>query len=662
MSQNKIDILERALFREKSARKQAEKILEDKSTELYHLSEELSIANSQLENSIQEKNAELKGIFENIIDAYVVMDLQGFVVKMNDAAIDMLGYDFRSEKINLFNLVHVDDDQKTKDAFQILHKQGALTDFQITIITKNKTHKIVQINASIVFDKNKKPIAAQGIVRDVTKQKESQDKLKASENRLATLILNLDSGVLLEDEQNNVVISNRRLCEFFNFSKDPIDLVGMSSLDFRTRNKDLFENPDFFVSRIKELINIEETVLGDELKMLNGKILERDFIPTYENGLCNGYLWSYRDVTLQRRYSLNIETERQKYSSIIANMNLGLLEVDNEDRILMANQSFLDMSGYDQEELIGFVAKDVFVTNESKKKVLVENKDRLVGNSNSYELIVNKKNKEYRNWLVSGAPQYNINGEVMGSIGIHLDITDFRNLEKQQEVLLGKLEKSNTELEEYAHIVSHDLKSPLRSLNALVTWLKEDNQGKFDALSLRNFDLIEKTLEKMEKLISDILEYSSITTDSEKTENVDLNEVVEGLQHVLFIPQHIKLRIKNKLPVLKGDTTRFQQLFLNIMSNAVRYIDKEKGLIEIDVNEFSSYYEFSIKDNGIGIEKKDFNKIFKIFQALKDHKESSGIGLSIVKKIINLYQGEIWLESEVGIGTTFYFTILKQKL
>lgn len=661
MSQKKIDILERALAREKAARKQAEKILEDKSAELYELTVKLSKANLDLENSVQEKSSQLKGIFENIVDAYVVMDLQGSVLKMNQPAIEMLGYDISLETINLFNLVHPDDKNKTIEGFGQLSKEGVLTNFQIKVITKDLQHKIVQVNSSIVYDKNNKPIAAQGIVRDVTKEKEYQEKLKTSENRLATLILNLDTGVLLEDKNNNVVISNKRLCEFFTCVKNPAELVGMSSLEFRTMNKDLFENSEFFVSRINELIHSEKTVLGDELKMINGKILERDFIPIYENDICSGYLWSYRDVTLQRRYNLNIEAQRQKYSSIIANMNLGLLEVDKEDKILMANQSFLDMSGYAQDELVGFVANDLFVNNEFRKKVLDENKDRLVGNSNSYELSIRKKNNENRNWLVSGAPQYNVNGEVTGSIGIHLDITEFRNLEKQQEVLLEKLEKSNSDLEEYAHIVSHDLKSPLRSLNALVSWLREDNEGKFDKVSLSNFDLIEKTLEKMEKLISDILDYSSIGSEAKKSENVDLNEIVNHLHHVLYIPKHIELRIKNKLPNLMGDTTRFQQLFLNIVSNAVRYIDKEKGLIEVDVNESPTHYQFSVRDNGIGIAKKDFDKIFKIFKALTDNKESTGIGLSIVKKIINLYQGEIWLESELGVGTTFYFTILKQE-
>jgi len=662
MEDKKIAILERALAREKSARKQAEKILEEKSANLYELTQVLSKSNAELEGTISEKNSQLKGIFENIVDAYVVMDLQGFVIKMNQAAVEMLGYDLTKEKINLFKLVHPDDKGKTAEGFIQLSKKGVLTNFQIKILTKKGKSKFVQINSSIVFDSKNIPIAAQGIVRDITKEKEDQELLKASENRLSTLILNLDTGVLLVDEKNQIVISNNKIGEFFSCMDELEYMKGQNNLEFSNTQKYLFEDSNLYVSRVKELMANNEFIHGDVLKMKNGRILERDFIPIIENEEYKGHLWSYRDVTLIRRYNQNIEAERLKYSSIIANMNLGLLEVDREDKILMANQSFIKMSGYDEKELIGAVASNIFTEGNVKKEVLKETQDRLVGNSNSYELLVKIKNNSRRNWLISGAPQYNINGEIVGSIGIHLDITRFRNLEKQKADLLGRLEKSNTELEEYAHIVSHDLKSPLRSLNALFTWLKEDNEGKFDDTSLKNFDLIQNTLEKMEKLISDILEYSSITSGNEKMEEVDLNEVVLGLPHILFIPEHIELKIQNNLPILKGDETKFQQLFLNIISNAVKYIDKSKGLIEVDVLEFASYYQFSIKDNGIGIAKKDFDKIFKIFQALTENKESSGIGLSIVKKIINLYQGEIWLQSELGKGTTFYFTILKQKL
>ena len=242
---------------------------------------------------------------------------------------------------------------------------------------------------------------------------------------------------------------------------------------------------------------------------------------------------------------------------------------------------------------------------------------------------------------------------------MHLDITELKTLELQKEKLLLKLEKSNDELQEYAHIVSHDLKSPLRSIDALVSWLKEDNKGKLDAMSLKNFELIETTLEKMEQLISDVLEYSSVGAESNEKANVDLAKKLNNIMSMLYIPEHIEINILNPLPTIKGDATKLQQLFQNLISNAIKFIDKENGLITIDVEDLKSHYKFSIKDNGIGIDKQFHDKIFKIFHALNKSKDSTGIGLSIVKKIVDLHEGQIWLESEPNVGTTFYFTLKK---
>ncbi|NNF76253.1 MAG: GAF domain-containing protein, partial [Flavobacteriaceae bacterium] len=240
-----------------------------------------------------------------------------------------------------------------------------------------------------------------------------------------------------------------------------------------------------------------------------------------------------------------------------------------------------------------------------------------------------------------------------------INITLKEKAEEKNIQLLEALERSNVELQEYAHVVSHDLKSPLRSLYALVHWLKEDNQEVLDSNSLNNMAMIESTLQNMEQLISDVLEYSSISTGTSEVVEVDLNELIKEVESNLHVPDHIHLKIKNKLPVLKGDRTRFSQLFQNLISNAVKYNDKEVGRIEIDVKSKKTHYLFSVSDNGIGIDKQYYDKIFEVFQALKSSKQSTGIGLSIVKKIIDLYQGDIWLKSEKGKGTTFYFTIKK---
>lgn len=222
-----------------------------------------------------------------------------------------------------------------------------------------------------------------------------------------------------------------------------------------------------------------------------------------------------------------------------------------------------------------------------------------------------------------------------------------------------QLEISKDQLKEYAYIVSHDLKSPLRGINALINWVKADNEAKFNEATANNFKLIEETLETMDRLISNISAYATAGSETENSDTIDLNKLVEELNKILFIPKHISINIVKKLPIIKGDKTKLQQLFQNLISNAVKFIDKEKGIISVDCQEDKRYYEFSIEDNGIGIQEKYHEKIFKIFQTLNKSKESTGIGLSIVKKIVNLYQGDIWLESKPNIGTKFIFTLKK---
>ena len=652
MGQDQVEILQRALKREKEARKAAEKILEEKSRELYFTSQ-------QLENLLDEKSSELQGVFENIVDAYVVMDLNGKILKFNEAATKLFGYDIDKEEVKIAKLIYKDDFQYAVECFNNLQTTGFFKDYETRVYTKSKEVKWVHVNGSIVFDRYNKPIAAQGIVRDITDERASAEKLIESENRLSTLILNLDSGIILEDENRNIVLTNNKFCELFKINAKPIELHGKDCASSSEQNKVLFKNPETFLKRMNEIDAAKELVIGEELEMIDGTILERNYMPITIGEKSKGFLWTFTDVTLKRTYRKSLEAQKQKYYSIIANMHLGLVEVNTKDEILMINQSFSEMSGYTEDELLGKRGGEIFPVEGGSEIISIENEKRKNGESNSYELKVNTKQGDVRYWLISGAPNYDINGNVVGSIGVHLDITELKALELQKEKLLLKLEKSNDELQEYAHIVSHDLKSPLRSIDALVSWLKEDNKGTLDETSLKNFELIEATLEKMEQLISDVLEYSSVGTDTNLKAEVDLNKMFSDLKTILFIPKHIKVKALNPLPIITGDATKLQQLFQNLISNAVKFIDKEVGLIVIDFEDLKSHYKFSIKDNGIGIDKQFHDKIFKIFHALNKSKDSTGVGLSIVKKIVDLHEGQIWLESQLKVGTTFYFTLKK---
>lgn len=232
-------------------------------------------------------------------------------------------------------------------------------------------------------------------------------------------------------------------------------------------------------------------------------------------------------------------------------------------------------------------------------------------------------------------------------------------INKQREELLNSLEKQNQSLNEYAHVVSHDLKSPLRSIHSLITWIKEDNDKNFNEKTTNYFSLIQKKVEKMNHLIQGILTYSKIDKVNIVKEEVDLNDQVNNIINMIFIPSHVEIFIKNKLPIIKADGFRMQQLFQNLISNAINFNDKPSGIVEISCEEAADHYVFSIKDNGVGISKKNQTKIFQIFESINDDDKSSGIGLSIVKRILDNSNEKIWLDSQENIGTTFFFTLHK---
>jgi signal transduction histidine kinase len=232
-------------------------------------------------------------------------------------------------------------------------------------------------------------------------------------------------------------------------------------------------------------------------------------------------------------------------------------------------------------------------------------------------------------------------------------------INKQREELLKSLEKQNVALNEYAHMVSHDLKAPLRSIDTLINWFKEDNQSILDEEKNKSLDLILSNVEKMDLLIKGVLEYSSIENQEVNDRDIDLNFLIDEVLRTINIPNHFNITLKNKMPIVFGNVFRYKQLFQNLIQNAIKYNDKPNGLIEIESSVENNEIKFSIKDNGIGIKEVYQTKIFKMFAKLENKDESSGIGLSIVKKIIDFKDGKIWLESQEGLGTTFHFTIPK---
>jgi len=231
--------------------------------------------------------------------------------------------------------------------------------------------------------------------------------------------------------------------------------------------------------------------------------------------------------------------------------------------------------------------------------------------------------------------------------------------ETKKQELLEHLSQQNKALNEYAHVVSHDLKAPLINIHTLVSWFMDDNKDKITEDEYFPLQKVLFNVEKMDLLIKGILDYSTIDRIDTEDSLVNLNKTIEEVLQTLLIPEHITIKAQNNMPTLFGNTWRFKQVFQNLIQNAVKYCDKTQGRVEVGFTENEDMYQFFVKDNGIGINPNYFHKIFKIFTKLESTGSSSGIGLSIVEKIIKYYKGEIWVESKEGMGTVFYFTLPK---
>jgi len=243
------------------------------------------------------------------------------------------------------------------------------------------------------------------------------------------------------------------------------------------------------------------------------------------------------------------------------------------------------------------------------------------------------------------------------------EIIERKRIEARQAELLEEIKSINQELDSFAYVVSHDLKAPLRGISTLAEWIANDYAEKLDDNGKEQLKLLGSRVDRMKTLIDGILQYSRIGRVKEDKVKIDLNMLVRSVVELIAPPKNITITIDDHLPTIECEQTRMTQVFQNLLSNAIKYMDKPNGLIKITCDDEKGFWKFGVADNGPGIEEKHFERIFQLFQTLqpKEGTESTGIGLTLVKKIVEMYGGKVWVESEIGKGSTFFFTLLNQE-
>ena len=375
------------------------------------------------------------------------------------------------------------------------------------------------------------------------------------------------------------------------------------------------------------------------------------------------------NISQRKQAEQNLILQEEKYRNIIANMNLGLMEVDLHDTVQYVNQSFCKMSGFSAEDLVGKKAVDILMSQTERDLILQKTEERKDGISDLYELPIRNKVGELRWWLISGAPRYNDEGELVGTVGIHLDITEQKRLEIELKLAKNKAEDSSKAKEAFLATMSHEIRTPLNAIVGITDLMKLDKK----TWNEENLDILSFSAKNLLALITDILDLSKIDAGKITIANnpIDLKALLSGINQMFRSSCEEKnveliLSIDPSVPEnIRGDELRLSQILNNLISNAVKFT--HKGYVKISASASpigdsgKTRISFKVTDTGIGIRKDKLDTIFNVFEqadnSIVRQFGGTGLGLSITKKLIELQGGEIKVESKLNKGSVFSFCI-----
>jgi PAS domain S-box-containing protein len=336
---------------------------------------------------------------------------------------------------------------------------------------------------------------------------------------------------------------------------------------------------------------------------------------------------------------------------------------DKNSRYVAVNEQFEKTTGMKIEEIIGKSDFEIWQKSFAEK---YRNDDLEVMQSGQRkyhieELQVDSAGREY--WVeTTKSPILNTSGEVIGTTGIAREISERKKAELEREALITELEAKNAELERYTYTVSHDLKSPLVTIRGFLGYLEKDALAGNTQKIKDDINRIENATQKMQTLLNDLLELSRIgRLMNQPTDTLFTDIVKDAIELVCgqIEAKHVLIEIQNTPAIAHGDRTRLTEVIQNLVDNAIKFMgDQPKPHITIGtVTNEQDETVFFVHDNGIGIDSQYHERIFALFSKLNAETEGTGIGLTLVKRIIEVHKGRIWLESTPGKSTTFYFTL-----
>lgn len=463
------------------------------------------------------------------------------------------------------------------------------------------------------------------------------------------------NGILVTDDQDKVRDFNEQFVALWRLPREVLDTRDHQHV--LTVISQYCKEPHQYLARIDDIRTSSPPETYDVLECTDGRVLERYSRIQFVEKQKVGRVWSFRDITERRQ----AEMASLRLAAIVESSDDAIVSKSLDGIVTSWNAAAERLFGYTAEEMIGQPILRLLPEDRQDEERMILERLRRGERVDHFETVRRAKDGRLLDVSVTISPLRDSRGVIIGASKIARDITVRKQAEDARAQLLVEVQRSNEELQQFTHIVSHDLNEPLRTITSFLQLLTRRLQGMLDVEAAEYLAFVEEGAQRLRHLLADLLAYTRVGGESQKSAAVDgdalLARVLTDLQ--LAIAESGATITHDPLPTVLGDATRLGQVVQNLIGNALKFRGLAPPQIHISAQWEGKQWRFSVRDNGIGIDPAQAGRLFQIFRRLHTRKEypGTGIGLAICKKIVERHGGRIWVESEIGKGATFFFTL-----
>ena len=634
----------------------------------------------------------------------------------------MLGYT-DSELENSYqgwrNLVHPEDIDSTEATWKAyINHQISQYRAEFRLLCKDNTYKWILARGMAQWNQNGKAIRMVGSHQDISQRKAAQAEIVRLNQELEARVMRRTAQLVQSNQLKDKLIESEKLAKSeIKIYEDIVENIqiglciwqmdnieDITSFRLKTTNpaasqmlsvdiqnyidkpmgecfpnvfdEEHIRNVEAYaeVVKFKKIKDLGEFSYGDE--RVPKSCFEVTAFPLPDNlvGV------AFNNVSERKRMENALAENERLYRNVINSVKEVVFQIDKTGVWTFLSAAWTDITGFNVEDnLLKSFTNLIYAEEEKiKGKKLFESVISGEVEFFQYEFRILTQNDNFR-WLEMYAQiEHNSDGETLRVYGTLNDVTERKQTEAVLQaradelaqinlILLqttAELEKRNKELDQFAYVTSHDLKAPLRAIANLSEWIEEDLQAVLTPDTQKQMNLLRGRVYRMEALINGLLQYSRVGRVRTEPETVVVAQLIAEIIDSLAPPEEFTIEIIGQMPTLVTEKIPLQQVFSNLISNAIKHHNRLDGKVTISIQEQEEFYEFTVADDGKGIAEEYHDKVFAIFQTLesRDKRENTGIGLAIVKRIVEEIGGAITLESQVGKGTTFRFTWLKGRI